>query len=336
MIELQNDTLNFRFPEVHADANLSIAFQRTLRIPDDGESHPLPPGLGHFPLRLVDDFRDGVPSDWLEHGGVMLPMYQAEALWVDLSCGSTAYPFAVKVAAGKINAVTGEAWSDRLQRDPQDYLTTPEQPWLDGFAVEKGVIRQFVAMPLGAGYSAEEQLTGGADIGGLQVIAYPLKAEVYERMRCHWGVEESSLLSMARSFDDTGGPDMGLAPGGRMEQQIFDDPFDLHHWDLDHSSRCFVHLTNSMLWHQITGGNPPTVPPTAKAYTDAGLPWYSYYEEKAPTHSGSPRLKGLESVKEMGEAKGDVPLPENQSIKLPRLIDLLRRRKSDIVRESRF
>jgi hypothetical protein len=39
-------------------------------------------------------------------------------------------------------------------------MVSPEQPWLDGFAIEKGVIRQFVAMPLGDGYSVEEQVTG--------------------------------------------------------------------------------------------------------------------------------------------------------------------------------
>jgi hypothetical protein len=75
-----------------------------------------------------------------------MPMYQSAALWIRFS---TRYPFAVKVAAGKINAVTGDPWSRDLQADPQNYLVLPEQPWLDGFAVRKGVIRQFVAMPLG-------------------------------------------------------------------------------------------------------------------------------------------------------------------------------------------
>ena len=67
---------------------------------------------------------------------------------------------AVKVAAGKVNAVTGEPWSDGLTERPQDYLVVPDQPWLDGFCVEKGLVRQFVATPLGEGYTAEEQLTG--------------------------------------------------------------------------------------------------------------------------------------------------------------------------------
>ena len=74
MIEIHNDSLRFTFPDVHPAARLEIAFQRTLRIPDDDREYPLPPGLGHFPLRHVDDFARAVPNGWVEHGGVMLPM----------------------------------------------------------------------------------------------------------------------------------------------------------------------------------------------------------------------------------------------------------------------
>jgi hypothetical protein len=85
MIELENDALVFSFPEVHPDATLRVEFQRTLRIPDDGRDYPLPPGLGEFPLRHVDDFHERVPERWLQHGGVMLPMYQSEAMWLNFT-----------------------------------------------------------------------------------------------------------------------------------------------------------------------------------------------------------------------------------------------------------
>ena len=77
-----------------------------------------------------------------------------------------------KVAAGKIDAVTGEPWTNDLSEQPQNYLAVPDQPWLDGFCVGKGLIRQFVAMPLGEGYTAEEQLTGEARHGGLPWFDY--------------------------------------------------------------------------------------------------------------------------------------------------------------------
>jgi hypothetical protein len=85
MIELKDDKLIFSFPEVHPDARLTITFKRTLRIPDDGTDYPLPPGLGDFPLRHVDDYAAKVPEKWLTRGGVMLPMYQSEAMWIRFS-----------------------------------------------------------------------------------------------------------------------------------------------------------------------------------------------------------------------------------------------------------
>lgn len=142
MIELRDDTLVFSFPEVHADAVMIVEFQRTLRIPDDDRDYPLPPGLGTFPLRHVDDAAARVPQSWLRRGGVMLPMYQSEAMWLNFR-SPQGYPFALKVGTGKINAVTGAQWADELKHRPQDYLSIPEQPWLDGYCVEKGLIRAF-------------------------------------------------------------------------------------------------------------------------------------------------------------------------------------------------
>ena len=92
----------------------------------------MPAGLGAFPLRSVDDFPATAPSSWLQLGGVVMPMDQSEALWISLSAR---YPFAVKIAAGKINAVSGEAWTAELPREPQGYAVVPGQPWFDGFSV---------------------------------------------------------------------------------------------------------------------------------------------------------------------------------------------------------
>ena len=266
MIELRHDELSFRFPGVHPDATLSMNLQRTLRIPDDGHDYPLPPGLGAFPLRHVDDFASRLPELWKKHGGVMLPMYQSEALWLNFQGG---YPFAVKVATGKINALTGESWTDDIHRDPQDYMVTPDQPWLDGYCVDKGTIRQFVAMPLGGGYTVEEQITGEAVHGGLQIVVYPMKAEVYREFFKRTEMVRFSALDLANVAYSAAPPEMGLAPGGRMKQQIFDDPHGFDVWDTRASARCFVHITNSLAWRAVTGEEPPTTPLTSREYRDA-------------------------------------------------------------------
>ncbi len=342
MIELKRDALVFTFPEVHPEASLRIDFQRTLRIPDDDSDYPLPPGLGKFPIRHVDDHHDRVPESWLQHGGVMLPMYQSEAMWLNFSPSSVdlqgTYPFAIKIATGKSNAVSGKPWKEKLNRRPQDYVVAPEQPWLDGYCVEKGVIRQFVAMPLGAGYTAEEQLTGEAEHGGLQVMVYPMKREIFdERFPKRPPEPEPKWDGVCYDICEcSASPEMGLAPGGRMRQEIYDDPYDLSDWDTAHTSRCFVHIANSMVWRSITGQNPPTVPPTAIDYARRRLPWFHYYDDRLGAIAGTKALKGLKSVAELGKEKGDVPLPENESVTVEEIIEIRKGLRPGQVREGRF
>lgn len=339
MIELIGEELLFSFPEVHPEARLRINLQRTLRIPDDGMNYPLPPGLGRFPLRHVDDYGKQVPELWLEHGGVMMPIYQSEAMWLLFNAEFVEehwvpYPFAVKVAAGKVDAVTGDAWSNGLNRHPQDYMVAPRQPWLDGFCVEKGTIRQFVAMPLGAGYTAEEQLTGAAEHGGVQIAVYPMKSEVFLKRFPKFAIKKRFALDLCmKSRFGASVPDMGLAPGGRMKQEIFEDPFKLGDWDQKHSARCFIHIANSLVWRAITGEAPPTVPFTSREYDRAGLPWFEYYDDQATAIEGSTRLKKLKSVSEMGKEKGGQPLPENESVEARHVIKLSSKLRKGQVRE---
>jgi hypothetical protein len=330
MIELQDDGLIFSFPEVHPHAILRVEFQRTLRIPDDDRDYPLPPGLGRFPLRLVDDCHERVPARWQEHGGVILPMYQSEALWLNFTSPHD-YPFALKVAAGKTDAVTGEAWNESLHRSPQDYVVVPGQPWLDGFCVSKGAIRQFVAMPLGSGYSAEEQLTGAATHGGLQLLALPLLAEHYTPKS---PAVEDEFDCIDMQCDES--PDMGLAPGGRMRQELFADPHPFDHWDTRRHSRCFVHLANALVWRALTGAPPPTIPMIAKEYTAAGLPWFEWYGKDQQVLEGAKALAALQSVVEKGHEKADVPLPENASVKPEPVVRLGPGRTSAAIREGDF
>ncbi len=327
--------------------SLNIEFQRTLRIPDDGKVYPLPAGFGRFHLRHVDDFENSVPEAWLKRGGVMMPMHQSEALWLNFRTG---YPFAVKVGAGKINAVTGEAWTSELQNNPQNYLVAPEQPWLDGFAVGKGIIRQFIAMPLGDGYSVEEQLTGRADVGGIQLQVFPMKPEAYFReklsrrlparledlieelvgSRFSYHIDRRACSSGGQILRDC---EMGLGAGGTMRQEIYQDPHNFEDWDSRVTRRCFIHLCNSLVWRQITGSNPPQPPLTADEYSRAGVPWFDYYRDDLRPVRGSKMLNAVKSIVQLGKLKGTAPLPENTSISPELIVQYGNARRPDEVRE---
>ncbi len=118
-----------------------------------------------------------------------------------------------------------------------------------------------------------------------------------------------------------------------MKQEIYEDPFNFSDWDHNTSSRCFVHLTNSLVWRAITGEQPPTTPITAKEYNDYGLPWFDYYDDKATALEGSETLAKLKSVMQKAHGKNDNPLPENESV-MPEKIKVLKNTRK--VREGRF
>ena len=289
-------------------STLEVSFQRTLRIPDDGGEYPLPEGLGEFPIRPVDDY--DVPAEWLKRGGVMMPMYQSEALWVRFS---SSYPFAVKVGAGKINAVSGEPWVPELQRAPQNYVVVPGQRWLDGFAVGDGLIRQFVAMPLGSGFSVEEQLTGKAEFGGIQLQACPMRVESYFNKTIVPNLPEELLELIPTLFEKhlikrSSGikmspprrfASMGLAAGGLMRQEIYEDPHPFEDWDTSHPVRCFVHLCNALDWRKLTNEDPPHPPFTPKEYETCGIPWFDYYRDDLKVLEGSEQLAGVKSIAQL-------------------------------------
>src|SRR5262249_25469154 len=61
--------------EVLVGERFSLAFQRTLRIPEDGRTYPLPPGLGRLPVLRAADFAQAVPTAWVERDDLFLPLY---------------------------------------------------------------------------------------------------------------------------------------------------------------------------------------------------------------------------------------------------------------------
>ena len=133
-----------------------------------------------------------------------------------------------------------------------------------------------------------------------------MKAERYRSLRHPMPDGEVELMASAA-------PDMGLAPGGRMRQEIYEDPYGLDAWDQRHPSRCFVSIVNTAQWLATTGETPPGRPFTAKQYTDYGLPWFDYYDGDADALEGSARFRSMAGVAQLGRASGKDPLPENAS-----------------------
>ncbi|WP_371600602.1 hypothetical protein [Streptomyces sp. NBC_00564] len=304
-----------------------VRFIRTLRLPETG-THALPPGLGEFPVRRVEDYADTVPAEWRARGGVMLPVYLREAMW--LSFGGTAEPAALQVGVGKVCAVSGKPWSSRLSRNPQNYVVLPRQPWLDGINSGKGTVRQFVAVPLGLGATVEGQVTGEEVWGGVQLQSFPLHdeelgvwREAQRRMAAtrremtvggYGGAFPMAAQAAPAPAAAPGGrarsaPAMGLGVGGSMRQEVYRDDRPLKAWSEEPAGRVFVHLVTPPEWRRITGEAPPPSPVDRAAYTRAGLPWFDYYDQDATDLSPTDTLG---SVQPVGDWLGDDHEPWQQ------------------------
>jgi hypothetical protein len=305
-VEVRDDTLKI-------GPRFSVSFIRTLRIPDDGRTYPLPAGLGRFPVARIQDHRDRVPAEWREHGGVMIPMYQREAMWLRFG-GDHHKPNAVKVGVGKVDALTGEPFTMELDAARQNYLVAPQQPWLDGINAGDGMIRQFVAMPLGSGATVEGQVMGEERFGGVQLVCFePKKDRFPEPPPIVYAVAEGAMAAGApapapsamaqRAVDRRQRAEMGLGAGGRMKQKLYEDPFGLDVWDTDTFGRCFIHIVNSHRWREITGEPAPSSPITEETYAEHGYPWFGVYDEQLKDLPASETLAAVKSVDELDPHK---------------------------------
>jgi hypothetical protein len=264
-------------------------------------------------------------------------------MWI--SFGSVV-PHAVKVAIGKVCAITGKPWSEALIDSPQNYIVAPPQPWLDGICVKKGRIRQFVAMPLGMGYTVEAQVTGEERFGGIQIKAFAAKPG---RVPSSHG----RCAPMGAGFGFPGAPPpaacaapapaqrlrksgaMGLGAGGTMTQKIYPDPYGIDVWDPTETGRVFVHIVNSDLWREITGEPAPSTPVTAREYQKYGFPWFELYDEAACALGATGTFNHVKSIKEIDEEKSTVPLQDDDTVE-PGVIKKLYSMAKHLVRDGNW
>ena len=204
-------------------------------------------------------------------------------------------PLAIKAGAGKINALTGQQWSPGLQSDPQNYLVTPDQPWLDGFNTGEDQIRQFIATPLGDGQSVEEQLDPSSDVGGLQLEIFPMRKAFFRRLRDQDASEYISTMCMDMESPSLS-RDMSLGLGGAIHQEIYEDEYGPDVWDLERGQRCFIMIANAQQWMSLTGEAPPLPPLSVEDYKRAGLPWFDHYDGDRKAIEGSAILGALKPV----------------------------------------
>ena len=291
---------------------ISARFIRTLRVSEDG-LNALPPGFEQFPLRVVDVDDPRLPGYMRERGGVMLPIYPHEAMWLSFIA---ALPAALQVGAGGRCAVTGGELTDDLSRDPQNYVVLPTQPWLDGFKTADGEVRQFVAVALGSGLTVERQLTGSESVGGLQLQVRRLTPEALERHQASRPRFDVDAFSMAtddfmvdvRLLCESTSEPMGLGAGGRIDQEIYKDTFEAGDWETVPLGKVWVHLVSAADWQRFTGEPAPASPISVEDYVEAGLPWFDYTNPTGVDVGVTPEMEAIKSIGELSGSQESLPV----------------------------
>lgn len=233
--------------DVLSPAHACIRFKRTIRVPDDGTIRGQPVDLGSFPILKTEDFEATLPKAMLAKGGLLMPMLQREAMFISFETMKPLRPaisklpspvmeensFALRILTGGVNTISGVACG-AARTQQQDYLIVPLQRRLDGYVAKEGdAMRQFVAMPLGSGYSVESQVTG-VELGGLQLECVPrLICEVLFGLV---GTEKPKVpLDVMRTPQE-----LGLTSGQSLVMTPVEGAVREHPWDWDEAENCIL------------------------------------------------------------------------------------------------
>lgn len=273
-----------------------VVLHRTLRIPDDGGTYPLPPSLGPLPLLAVGEDE------------YVAPMRRSEAMWLGFRAPDYK-PRALKIGIGGIDALSGEPFApEALSASPQDYVVIPDQPWLDGIKAGEGFIRQFVAVPLGEGLTVEAQLTGKEQEGGLALSLFEPRPG---RFPDGPPLVEGRMIALACCASPPA--PMGLGAGGRMRQEVYADDHGIDTWERAPARTVRVELVDALAFEALTGIAVPGPPVDATTYTSHGLPWFDLLAPTKQDIAAAEKLAAIRSIADLERRTEEpLPIPEDQ------------------------
>lgn len=245
--------------EIQVGANLTIAFECTLRLPEDGVEYVVPSGLAPLALHRIDDLADRVPAAWKRCPGAVIPLHPWEAMWICFSSRSWR-PSAIKVRVGSTNGLTGRRDQPGLSARPQDYLVCPQEPWLDRVHLGRRGLRQLVAPT----YSG-------------RISSTHLQIAVFEPRAGRFSDDEfSDIGPAAHLLRQSGGrAPRSLCLGARppASSWIEEHVYGIESWDQDSAALLDVHIVDAAWFRHLTGRVPAPSLISRCEYEASGIPW---------------------------------------------------------------
>ena len=192
-------------------------------------------------------------------------------------------------------------YHQRLAAGGQDYVVAPPQPWLDGINAGDGFIKQFVAMPLGQGYTVEGQVTGEETHGGLQLVVFdpkpgrfPDEAPHVDGMRARRaGVDGARVRARGGGARRWGWPRVGGCGSSSTRTRTG--------WTRG-TRRTSAACTCTSPTARLDADHRRAAAADAgrrRAYVAAGLPWFDLYDDHLGDIGASGVLAGVKSVGEL-------------------------------------
>jgi hypothetical protein len=264
---------------------LTVKFQQRPGPPNDAKLYVFSAGLEDVPLYPATDFPVKLPASWVEETDFLALMNASEPFSIRFAAN---YPFALKVAVGNLDRVTGEPPFAGLQKEPRNYLV------VSGESTVKGINERSFVLALDVGCTVDEQFLADQKIGRIDLQICPLRVESYfseevahsipptlreffawfvygpsshtkweemkrldEQQRSECVTDESGAIVLGRKFED------------ELDWQYIKELGDLREvadWDPTTGECCSIHVCNSSVWQQITGNNPPQARLSAEWY----------------------------------------------------------------------
>ena len=97
---------------------------------------------------------------------------------------------------------------------------------------------------------------------------------------------------------------MGLAAGGKLIQDLVVDRNPSYIWNTSRTRLINLHIFSPASFEAVTHIVPPETPITARAYADAGLPFYVVEEDVENRLDGSVNLDSVKSISQMDKQVG--------------------------------
>jgi hypothetical protein len=204
---------------------VDVSFQRTRLV--DAEPGTPPQSYGAVPVAATHG-----PLD----GDVAIALRMDEGLWLGFEPLDA--PVALRVAAGNLDAVTGQTWSESISATLQNYIVVPPQTALDGVQVGSDHARPFSAL---RGECADGTCVTLRLIAIPHVPALPLtSARALEPVQ--------PLRSAGPDTGDEASHGVGLVP-----QTIVRDPHGLAAWDVARATSVRVAILTPEVFTELTG-----------------------------------------------------------------------------------